>query len=142
MIKDVKPRDQLEAMLAAQMAVIHKLTMAAGQRLGDVNSMPPDSALNDVIKLARTFAIQLEALKRYRTGGEQKVTVQHVNVSEGGQAIVGNVTTRAAAAPQAAGRRAAGRRSSSAPPMPAFETRKAAPAKGRGRRKNGGQSSA
>jgi hypothetical protein len=34
----------------------------------------------------------LEALKRYRSGGEQKVTVQHVSVSEGGQAIVGNVT--------------------------------------------------
>jgi hypothetical protein len=36
--------------------------------------------------------MQMEALKRYRTGGEQKVTVQHVSVSEGGQAIVGNVT--------------------------------------------------
>jgi hypothetical protein len=34
----------------------------------------------------------MEALKRYRTGGEQKVTVQHVSVSDGGQAIVGNVT--------------------------------------------------
>lgn len=33
----------------------------------------------------------MEALKRYRSGGEQKVTVQHVNVAEGGQAIVGNV---------------------------------------------------
>jgi hypothetical protein len=43
-------------------------------------------------KFVRTFATQLEALKRYRTGGEQKVTVQHVSVSEGGQAIVGNVT--------------------------------------------------
>ena len=39
----------------------------------------------------------MEALKRYRTGGEQKVTVQHVSVSEGGQAIVGNVTQGAAA---------------------------------------------
>jgi len=42
-------------------------------------------------KLARTFAAQVEALKRYRTGGEQKVTVEHVTVNEGGQAIVGNV---------------------------------------------------
>jgi len=30
--------------------------------------------------------------KRYRTGGEQKVTVEHVHVHEGGQAIVGSVT--------------------------------------------------
>ena len=44
------------------------------------------------VKLARTFAAQVEALKRYRSGGEQTVTVQHVHVAEGGQAIVGNVT--------------------------------------------------
>ena len=43
--------------------------------------------------------MQMEALKRHRTGGEQKVTVQHVSVGEGGQAIVGNVTQ---AAPKAA----------------------------------------
>jgi hypothetical protein len=37
-------------------------------------------------------AAQVEALKRYRSGGEQKMTVQHVHVAEGGQAIVGNVS--------------------------------------------------
>jgi hypothetical protein len=43
----------------------------------------------------------MEALKRYRTGGEQKVTVQHLSVGEGGQAIVGNVTqTPAKTAPE------------------------------------------
>ena len=36
---------------------------------------------------------QMEALKRYRTGGEQKVTVQHVTVNDGGQAMVGTVNT-------------------------------------------------
>ena len=41
----------------------------------------------------------MEALKRYRTGGEQKVTVQHVTVSEGGNAIVGNVTQAASEPP-------------------------------------------
>jgi hypothetical protein len=40
----------------------------------------------------RTYATQMEALSRYRTGGEPKVTVQHVSVGEGGQAILGNVT--------------------------------------------------
>jgi hypothetical protein len=42
-------------------------------------------------KLARTFAAQIETLKRYRSSGEQKVTVEHVTVNTGGQAIVGNV---------------------------------------------------
>ena len=42
-------------------------------------------------KLARTFATQVETLRRYRTGGQQNVRVEHVTVNEGGQAIVGNV---------------------------------------------------
>ena len=32
-----------------------------------------------------------EALKKYRTGGQQKMVVEHVHVNEGGQAIVGTV---------------------------------------------------
>jgi hypothetical protein len=35
---------------------------------------------------------QLEALKCCRAGPEHNVTLQHVSVAEGGQAIVGNVT--------------------------------------------------
>ena len=92
-VKDIKPRDQVEAMLAAQMAAIHMAMMTFARRLADVENIPQqDSAERAFNKLARTFAVQMEALKRYRTGGEQKVTVQHVSVGEGGQAIVGNVT--------------------------------------------------
>jgi hypothetical protein len=67
--------------------------MTLAGRLAQVENIPQqDSAERAFNKLTRTFATQMEALKRYRTGGEQKVTVQHVSVSEGGQAIVGNVT--------------------------------------------------
>jgi len=92
-IKGIEPRDQVETMLAAQMAGIHNAIMTFTRRLAHVESIPQqDSAERALNKLARTFVSQMEALKRYRTGGEQKVTVQHVSVSEGGQAIVGNVT--------------------------------------------------
>ena len=40
----------------------------------------------------RTFANQTEALGRYRGKGEQKMTVEHVHVYQGGQAIVGPVS--------------------------------------------------
>ena len=43
------------------------------------------------VKLLRTYTAQVEALARLRRGGEQRVIVQHVNVNEGGQAIVGAV---------------------------------------------------
>ena len=92
-IKGTEPRNQLEAMLAAQMAAVHMASMTFAGRLAHVDDMPQqDSAERAFNKLTRTFATQMEALNRYRTGGEQKVTVQHVSVAEGGQAIVGNVT--------------------------------------------------
>ena len=91
-IAGVDPKDELETMLAMQMTAIHMATMTFTRRLAHVETLDQqhgsERALN---KLARTFAMQMEALKRYRTGGEQKVVVQHVNVNEGGQAIVGTV---------------------------------------------------
>jgi hypothetical protein len=44
-------------------------------------------------KLTRTYAAQMAALKQYRTGGEQRVIVQRVDVREGGQAVVGVVNS-------------------------------------------------
>jgi hypothetical protein len=93
MIKGIEPRDQMEAMLAAQMAAVHMATMTLARRLAQADIIQKqDSASTAFNKLARTFAAQMEALKRYRSTGEQTVTVQHVQVNEGGQAIVGNVT--------------------------------------------------
>ena len=47
--------------------------------------------LNQANKLSRTYAALVESLNRHRGKGQQKVTVEHVHVHEGGQAIVGNV---------------------------------------------------
>jgi len=49
------------------------------------------SNVNYATKMLRTFMAQMEALKKYRTGGQQKMIVEHVHVNEGGQAIVGTV---------------------------------------------------
>src|SRR5215471_17636330 len=90
-IKGIKPHDQIETMLAAQMAAVHSLTMDfAGRLLRSTALEWRDSAERTLNKLARTFATQVETLKRYRSSGEQKVTVEHVTVNQGGQAIVGN----------------------------------------------------
>jgi hypothetical protein len=95
-IKGLEPRDQIEAMLAAQMAAVHMAAMTFARRLAHVENLPQqDSAERAFNKLTRTFAAQVEALKSYRSKGEQKMTVQHVHVAEGGQAIVGNVTSPA-----------------------------------------------
>ena len=91
-VRGVQPRDELEAMLAVQMGAIHQATMTFARRLNHVDTIPQqDAAERALNKLARTYAMQMEALKRYRTSGQQKVTVEHVTVNAGGQAIVGTV---------------------------------------------------
>ena len=75
-----------------RLAAVHTATMTFARRLAKVETIAQqDSAERALNKLARTFSMQVNSLKRYRTGGEQKVTVEHVHVHEGGQAIVGNV---------------------------------------------------
>ena len=76
------------------------------------NVLEQDRTERPFNKLARTFAMQMEALKRYRTGAEQKVTLQHVSVAEGGQAIVGNVTQ----APRKNGQEQAAQEKAATPP--------------------------
>jgi hypothetical protein len=92
-IEGIEPRDQVEAMLAAQMAATHLATMTFARRLSGVETIQQqDSAANAFNKLQRTFTTQVQALKNYRSTGQQKVTVEHVTVHPGGQAIVGNVS--------------------------------------------------
>src|ERR1700730_8191147 len=63
------------------------------RRLKAPDTIPQqDSNGNLAVKLLRTFAAQAEALQRYRGKGQQKVTVEHVHVHTGGQAIVGSVS--------------------------------------------------
>lgn len=91
-VRAVQPRDELEAMLGAQMGAIHAATMMLARRLNHVETLPQqDAAERALNKLARTYAAQMEALKHYRSKGTQVVRVERVTVGSGGQAVVGNV---------------------------------------------------
>ena len=68
-IRGIEPRDQIEAMLAAQMAAVHSASMTFARRLAHVENIPQqDCAERAFNKLTRTFAAQVEALKRYLEG--------------------------------------------------------------------------
>lgn len=91
-IRDLAPRDAVERMLAVQMVATHVATIRAARWMAKSENLPQIEAhYTGFTKLARTYAAQVEAMRKHRTGGEQKVIVQHVTVAEGGQAIVGNV---------------------------------------------------
>jgi hypothetical protein len=74
------------------MAAVHLAVMRSARHV--TRGSPAEQLqgeVNALNKSARTFAAQVDTLKRYRTNGEQVVKVQHVVVNDGGQAIVGNV---------------------------------------------------
>jgi len=96
MVKSIKPRDSIEAMLVAQMVSVHVMAMRCAHHLASAEDIAQqDSAGRALGRLARTFPAQIEALNRYRNHGEPAITVQNVSVGDGGKAIVGNVTQHA-----------------------------------------------
>lgn len=96
MVKSIKPRDSVEAMLVAQMVSVHVTAMRCAHHLASAEDIvQQESAGRALGRLARTFPAQIEALNRYRNNGEPAITVQNVSVQDGGNAIVGNVTQHA-----------------------------------------------
>jgi hypothetical protein len=102
-IDGVRPKDEIEAMLAAHMAVTNIVLLElvartrgsiAGHRYEGDGIKRLDVLGNLTTKFMRTYTMQVEALARKRRKGAQNITVKHVHVYAGGQAVVGNVSHR------------------------------------------------
>lgn len=96
-VMDIAPKDALEGMMAAQMVAAHSAAMECYKR-AMVPEQPSDmrqANLSQANKLSRTFATMVEALNRHRgKGSMQKVTVEHVHIEAGANAVIGNVEGR------------------------------------------------
>ena len=88
-------KDELEGMMAAQLVAAHNAAMECYRRamIGEQSFEGRRENLAQANKLSRTYAALVEALNRHRGKGQQKVTVEHVHVHAGGQAVVGAVAT-------------------------------------------------
>ena len=65
----------------------------------DTAALQTDSAhsvkmLNLSLRAMQTFQCGLLTLKKLRSSGDQRITIQHVNVTDGGQAVIGQVQPR------------------------------------------------
>jgi hypothetical protein len=91
----IGPKDELEGMMAAQLVAAHNAAMECYRRamIGEQTFEGRRDNLSQANKLSRTYATLLEALNRHRGKGQQKVTVEHVHVHSGGQAVVGVIGT-------------------------------------------------
>ncbi len=93
-MSELKPMDGFEGMLISQMVTVYDQAMDCFKYV-NINKSNPEACQrlqNQAIKLMRLYNQQLETLDKHRRKGNQKMTVEHVNVHKGGQAIVGNVT--------------------------------------------------
>jgi hypothetical protein len=80
-------------MIAAQLIACHNASMECYRRamIREQTFEGWRENLNQANKLSRTYATLVESLNRHRGKGQQKVTVEHVHVHAGGQAVVGMV---------------------------------------------------
>ncbi len=97
LIAQIKPKDAVEALLVNQMIAVHTLSMQSAKLalLKDQTLAGVTLYLREVNKLSRTFAAQMAALDKHRGKGQQKMTVEHVHVHKGGQAVIGTVEANA-----------------------------------------------
>ena len=93
MIEAVAPKDEIEGALAVQMACTHTAAMAVLAKLDVAFATERRVAAfgSAAARLMRTYATQVEVLRRLRNGGQQFVRVEHVHVNDGGQAVIGNL---------------------------------------------------
>ena len=99
----VKAENSLEKMLCHQMALAHEASMrlmdralayeARNEGMNAAQSVEACRLANTAARLMSTYQDAMLTLQKMRSGGNQTVTVQHVNVQSGAQAVIGNVRT-------------------------------------------------
>jgi hypothetical protein len=79
-------------MLAHQLAAVHRAVMdqlAFAPSRYDVSDQA--KRLNSAAKCMSVYQQGLQTLRKLRQGGQQRITVQYVKVTEGSQAVISNV---------------------------------------------------
>ena len=90
----IQASNSFEKMLSHQLAVAHRSCM----NLMSKAALETDTALaikqaNLATRLMDVYQRGMVTLKRLRSTGEQQITVQHVHIASGAQAVVGSVKT-------------------------------------------------
>jgi hypothetical protein len=92
-IEGQKPKDEVDAAIAMQMACAHGASMMLLARFGgggggDRRVQPLAQA---IARLMNAFSNAAETLRKRQNGSSQYMRIEHVHVGDGGQAVIGNV---------------------------------------------------
>jgi len=111
LVSGIRPKNEMQAALAAQMVAVHLMMMKVSERCLRSNGCTDPHLLSAASKLARTFAIQTETLAKVqgRRTTRQKITVsyerhnhQHMHMRGGENKIGGQPHAKDGDAPVAA----------------------------------------
>ena len=82
-------QNPIEQMLVHQMAAVHRMSLDLMAQAGNTRDIVEKCRLvNASSRLMDIYQKGMLTINKVRTGGQQIVTVQHVQVSNGGQAVV------------------------------------------------------
>jgi len=85
----IASKNPAEQMLAHQMAAAHRMSLDLMAQAGNTRDPVEKCRLiNTAAKLMDTYQKAMLTVNRLHTGGQQTVTVQHVQVTDGGQAVI------------------------------------------------------
>jgi hypothetical protein len=90
----MEPKDEIEGMMLSRLLLLHNNYMTFMSRVACAeNIVTQERYSNMAAKLMRLYNETVQALGKYRSKGEQRVTVQYVNVNNN-NAIVGTINQR------------------------------------------------
>jgi len=89
-IRSMSPRNSMEAMLMAQMMLLHEAvsSMIATSRREGLPLSLGAKLIATAKDCSKAYQDGMDAISRTRNGGKQQVVVSHVNVGMGGQAAI------------------------------------------------------
>lgn len=91
-LQSFEKAEVLKTLLATQMYEIHEQQQRMAKQAGLTNYPEHrQTYINNLVKLSNVFIQQTILMQKLTGNGLQKVIVEHVNVHNGGQAIVGNI---------------------------------------------------
>jgi hypothetical protein len=95
-LANIGPQDAAESMLAELMVITHSAAIACASAAHDAGLGSPVASpqLVHLERLTAAYLAQMTTLDRHRGKASQQVIVKHVEVTKGGQAIVGHVDAR------------------------------------------------
>jgi hypothetical protein len=96
-ISGIDPQDEIQGMLAIQLFATHFMSMEFARRAmhPEQHSEGVDANVARASQFMKVFLEQVACLQKLKgKESQQKVTVEHVHVHQGGQAIVGAVNPR------------------------------------------------